>query len=124
MIAAYLFVLWALLTLRRNFSILPESRNLVRHGPYALVRHPLYAAYILTYLLVALPRFGPAALALAALGIAGEMWRARNEERVLAASFPEYAAYAAATPRFVPKVRGNYLVSRRESAHDHGAAAL
>jgi protein-S-isoprenylcysteine O-methyltransferase Ste14 len=104
LICAYAFVIWALLTLRRNFSVFPEARNLVRHGPYSLVRHPLYAAYILTYLLVAVPRLSLAALILAALGIAGEAWRARNEERVLVAAFSDYGDYAAKTPRFIPQV--------------------
>ena len=44
-----------------------------------------------------------AALALAAIGIAGEVLRARNEERVLSVAFPAYAAYAEQTPRFVPR---------------------
>lgn len=123
MTAAYAFVVWALLTLRRSFSIFPEARTLVRCGPYALVRHPLYAAYIVTYALVALPRVGPAAIALVALGIAGEVLRARNEERVLASTFPEYATYAAGTPRFLPRVGGNHLRPRRESAHDVAAPA-
>ena len=52
----------------------------------------------------ALPRFGHAALALAVLGIAGEVLRARNEERVLSNAFADYAAYAATTPRFLPRV--------------------
>ncbi|MFL5761833.1 MAG: methyltransferase family protein [Thermomicrobiales bacterium] len=104
LICAYSFVFWALLTLRRNFSVFPEARNLVRHGPYALVRHPLYSAYILTYLLIALPRFGPAALVLAVIGITGEMLRARHEERLLSLAFPDYAAYTANTPRFVPRI--------------------
>ncbi|MBA2277395.1 MAG: isoprenylcysteine carboxylmethyltransferase family protein [Chloroflexia bacterium] len=104
MIVAYAFVLWALLTLRRSFSIFPEARTLVRHGPYALVRHPLYAAYMLTYVLIALPRVGPWALLLVIVGITGELLRARNEERILAASFADYAEYAAVTPRFVPRI--------------------
>jgi protein-S-isoprenylcysteine O-methyltransferase Ste14 len=101
--AAYGFVLWALLTLRRNLSIFPEARQLVRHGPYGLVRHPLYAAHIACYVLIAMPRLGVAAVVIAVLGIAGEVMRARNEEQVLGAAFPEYAEYASATPRFVPR---------------------
>jgi protein-S-isoprenylcysteine O-methyltransferase Ste14 len=104
MIGAYAFVLWALFTLRRSFSIIPEARKLVRHGPYALVRHPLYAAYITTYVLIAVPRLGPWALLLVTVGIGAEVLRARNEERLLAASFIDYADYAATTPRFVPRV--------------------
>ena len=122
LIASYAFVLWALFTLRRSLSIFPEARQLVRHGPYALVRHPLYTAHIVSYMLIALPRFSLAALALAAIGITGEVLRARNEERVLGAAFPDYAAYAAATPRFLPRL------ARRRHAIDgqlrgHKAAA-
>lgn len=104
LILVYAWVLWALLTLRRSFSILPEARQLVRHGPYALIRHPLYAAYIATYVLIALPRFSALAVALAAAGITAEVIRARYEERVLAGAFPEYANYAAETPRFLPRL--------------------
>ncbi|MDQ6741518.1 MAG: hypothetical protein M3Z97_01220, partial [Candidatus Dormibacteraeota bacterium] len=40
--AGMAYSIWALLYLRRSFSILPEARRLVTHGPYALSRHPLY----------------------------------------------------------------------------------
>lgn len=104
LIGAYAFVLWALLTLRRNLSIFPEARQLVRHGPYALVRHPLYLAHIVCYILICLPRLSVWAVLIAALGIAGELLRARNEERVLDRAFPDYAGYSAVTPRFVPRL--------------------
>jgi len=104
-ILAYAVVIWALLTLRRSLSIFAEARQLIRHGPYALVRHPLYAAHILCYALILLPRIGLPALLIAGAGIAAEILRARTEEGVLSTAFPEYAAYAAATPRFVPHPR-------------------
>src|SRR3990172_456164 len=36
---------WAvsLSTLGRSFGVVPADRGLVRHGPYRLVRHPIYA---------------------------------------------------------------------------------
>lgn len=98
-----LFVIWAVWTLRRSLSIFPEARQLVRRGPYGFVRHPLYAAHMLSYSLILLPRFAPLAILLAAVGIGCELWRARNEESVLRSAFPAYDAYAAATPRFVPR---------------------
>lgn len=104
LIGTYLFVLWGVLTLRRNLSIFPEARQLVRHGPYALVRHPLYLGHITCYLLICLPRLSVLSVALAAVGIVGELARARNEERVLTSAFPEYASYAAVTPRYVPRL--------------------
>ena len=105
-LAGEVFIIWAVWTLRRSLSIFPEARDLVRHGPYGIVRHPLYSAHMLTYALVLLPRFAPLALLFAFLGIAGELWRARNEEAVLSSAFPVYEAYAETTPRFIPRLTG------------------
>jgi protein-S-isoprenylcysteine O-methyltransferase Ste14 len=33
--------------LRTNFSLLPQFRTLTRTGPYRIVRHPIYASYII-----------------------------------------------------------------------------
>jgi protein-S-isoprenylcysteine O-methyltransferase Ste14 len=106
LIALYGFVFWALLTLRRSFSITPEARKLVQRGPYALVRHPLYAAYIPLLILLGLPRFSFATVAIVAIGISGLVARTRYEEAVLRSVFSEYASYAAVTPRFFPSLMG------------------
>ncbi|MDQ3045190.1 MAG: isoprenylcysteine carboxylmethyltransferase family protein [Chloroflexota bacterium] len=106
MLISDFFVVWALLTLRYSFSVFPEARRLIRHGPYQMVRHPLYAAYIVTYISLALTRLSVLALLFAAIGIAGEVLRARQEERVLRATFPEYASYAKNTPAFFPRPTG------------------
>jgi protein-S-isoprenylcysteine O-methyltransferase Ste14 len=116
LILAYVFIIWALLTLKRSFSVFPEARQLIRHGPYGLVRHPLYAAYIMTYAAVSLPRLSLLAVLLAAIGIGAEMWRARFEESVLQKAFPEYAAYAAETPRFLPVPFWRRLAAARKAA--------
>ncbi|GIW04537.1 MAG: hypothetical protein KatS3mg059_1157 [Thermomicrobiales bacterium] len=94
--------IWALLTLRRSFSVFPEARKLVMHGPYGIVRHPLYASYLLGYLLIALPRLSLLAVAITLAGIAAQIIRARREEAVLRSVFPEYAEYAERVPAFVP----------------------
>ena len=37
------------LTLRRSFGLAAANRGLVHSGPYRIVRHPIYAGYILIY---------------------------------------------------------------------------
>ncbi|HEY7030366.1 MAG TPA: isoprenylcysteine carboxylmethyltransferase family protein [Thermomicrobiales bacterium] len=111
MVAAYCWVVWALVTLWRGFSVFPEARLLVTHGPYGIVRHPLYAAYALVYALVALPRFGLPALLIGTIGVAAEVMRAVNEEQVLQSVFPEYREYAARVPAFLPRTRRATTVS-------------
>lgn len=93
-----------LMRLGTSFSVVPEARRLETGGPYALCRHPLYAveqAAILGYcLLYAQPWSG----LLMAVQVVLQLVRIRDEERVLAAAFPEYAAYAARTARLLPGV--------------------
>jgi protein-S-isoprenylcysteine O-methyltransferase Ste14 len=103
LVVLHVVVFWSLLTLRRSFSIFPEARALVRTGPYGIVRHPLYAIYIVMYPCFLLPRLSVLATAVTVLGIACEVRRARDEEAILGASFPDYAEYAHNTPRFVPR---------------------
>jgi hypothetical protein len=40
----------AKLSLRRSFGIAPAHRGLKTGGPYALVRHPMYAGYLLVHM--------------------------------------------------------------------------
>ena len=41
--------IWAKLTLRRSFGLAAANRGMVATGPYRLVRHPMYAGYIVVY---------------------------------------------------------------------------
>jgi protein-S-isoprenylcysteine O-methyltransferase Ste14 len=123
LIAVYGWMGWALLTLRRNLSIFAEARQLVRHGPYGIVRHPLYFAHIVCYLLIGLPRLSVWSVLIVAIGISSELLRARNEERLLRSVFPEYASYAATTPRFVPRSKHARAAAISSSATASAAKA-
>lgn len=91
-----------LLRLGRSVSVVPEARRLVTSGPYAVIRHPLYLAEGLTLLGITLHYLAPLAVLLFAVQCACQARRMAYEEAVLRAAFPDYAAYAAATPRLLP----------------------
>lgn len=99
------WMLVAALALGRCFGVLPEVRGLVTHGPYRLVRHPLYLGEFgaMAGLLLASPT--PRNLAAGAVFVVAQATRMRLEERALANEFPEYVAYAARTPRILPSPR-------------------
>jgi protein-S-isoprenylcysteine O-methyltransferase Ste14 len=80
------------LTIGRSFGIVPANRGVVVRGPYNVVRHPIYAGYLLTHAasLAAYPSFWNVAVVLTA--DAALVIRALAEERVLSAD-REYEVY-------------------------------
>jgi protein-S-isoprenylcysteine O-methyltransferase Ste14 len=90
-----------------------ERTELVTHGPFALVRNPIYAAMIPSFWGVALLAANVVTLAGALLLVAAlELQTRLVEEPYLAAVHGElYAAYAARVGRFAPSV--GRLPSRR-----------
>lgn len=99
-IAALIVLLW----LRRSFSILPEARGLVTQGPYRIVRHPLYVTEEIANIGVMLQFMQPWSLLIEIANVGMLLWRMSFEERVLSRAFPDYAAYAARTPRLIPGI--------------------
>jgi len=97
--------------LGRSLSVMPEARQLVRGGPYAIVRHPLYPCEMLGTFAIALQYRSIIAAVLFGASIALQVARAKSEEAVLARTFPEYAAYRAATPFMVPRDPVRFLAS-------------
>jgi protein-S-isoprenylcysteine O-methyltransferase Ste14 len=84
-----------------------HDHALVRSGPYAIVRHPIYAsllAILLCTLLLLTPwQWIPISLA---VFICGTEIRVHSEERLLASRFGEqFAAYRKSVPAYIPFVR-------------------
>jgi protein-S-isoprenylcysteine O-methyltransferase Ste14 len=97
---------WALTANRLgNFNIHPEPKaggRLATTGPYALVRHPMYAAVLLATFGCCLA-YGTPWRWVAWLALSGVLHvKAGVEERALRARHPGYAAYARRTKRIVP----------------------
>jgi protein-S-isoprenylcysteine O-methyltransferase Ste14 len=88
--------------LGRSFSIMAESRQLVTTGPYRLVRHPLYLAEQIATIGVLIQFASLWSALLMVVQFAFQLRRMHNEELVLTASFPEYAAYQRNTARLIP----------------------
>jgi protein-S-isoprenylcysteine O-methyltransferase Ste14 len=83
---------WSTFSLRSNFSVFPQVRSLVDSGPYAFVRHPLYASYLLVDLTYWLGSPDPLAGLIWALEAGLLYLRAGWEEAVWSDS-PDYRAY-------------------------------
>ena len=96
--------IYTLLRLGRSFSMMSEARRLVTSGPYRFVRHPLYVAEELAIIGISMQFFSLSTAFVLAVQIAFQLRRMRNEEAVLAESFPEYAAYRQRTARLLPGI--------------------
>ncbi len=91
------------LHLGRCFSIVPQARGLVRTGPYAFVRDPLYLAEEIALLGTLLHYLSLLTLAMFLAHGAIQIRRIFYEETLLRLSFPlDYDGYAASTPRLIP----------------------
>ena len=90
--------------LGRSFALMPEARRLVTNGPYALIRHPLYAAEMIGIAGLMVQFQQPWAVILGGLVFALQYCRTIFEERVLQEVYPNYEVYRARTWRFVPYV--------------------
>lgn len=95
-------------TLGRNRTAYPMPKanaELIQHGIYGYIRHPLYTCLILLGLGWALAWQSTAALLTTGLMTLQLRFKAKFEERHLEHRFPEYAAYRQRVPAFIPRLR-------------------
>lgn len=98
------WLLYAVFGLGRCFGVLPEARGLVTDGAYRVVRHPVYLGELTAFTGLAMAAPGLWNAALVGIHLLTQLIRMRYEERALTLAFPEYARYAARTPRLLPRV--------------------
>ena len=85
----------------------PSTRDtLVEHGPYAHIRHPIYAGLFLEFAGLVLLRPTKAAALAVAIGVAWVHTQARCEEMDLLQRLPSYREYMQRVPRFLPRIHG------------------
>jgi len=80
-----------------------ENQRVISTGPYAVVRHPMYAAALVLMLGIPLALGSWWGLLAFALGVPALVWRIFDEERLLKRDLPGYAEYAQKAPfRLIP----------------------
>jgi protein-S-isoprenylcysteine O-methyltransferase Ste14 len=109
-IAIVLNMLGTWWTFRENAFAAPvvklqEGQRVIDTGPYAIVRHPMYASVLLFFLGLPLLLGSWLGLALSAVFILAIAWRAVHEERALCVELGGYESYAGRVRyRFVPLI--------------------
>ena len=103
------FWTWTQITLDTQWSAqlqLTKNHHLITTGPYAWLRHPLYAGLFGWSLSLALLTANWIFVAVCLLAFAGLLWRIPKEEHMLLEAFgDEYKAYMQHTGRFFPRLR-------------------
>jgi protein-S-isoprenylcysteine O-methyltransferase Ste14 len=99
---------WVHMTLGRAFSptlVVREGAPLITAAPYARVRHPMYTAFFLLVVGLALTTANAlvGAVALGAVAFVMMVRTPREERMMLDAHGEAWRAYAARTGRFVPR---------------------
>jgi protein-S-isoprenylcysteine O-methyltransferase Ste14 len=103
-VVAVCFTLAAVLCLGTCFGVLPEVRGLVTRGPYRFVRHPVYVGEIAAFAGFVIASQHLVNVIALIVFCAAQAVRLRMEEAALLEAFPaEYGAFAATTPRLIPR---------------------
>lgn len=100
------FAFWAQRTLGKEWSFtarLVEGHRLVTAGPYAIVRHPIYAAMCGMWIATALAVARPWGIALGAIPmLVGTMIRVKSEDALRGAFGDTFETWATRVPAVVP----------------------
>jgi len=99
---------WAIVAMRLgNFNITPdifENGTLATHGPYRLIRHPMYSALLLVTITLLIDSFSPVRALVWGVLFATLVIKLLFEERLLCDHFPPYSEYSRKTKRLIPYV--------------------
>jgi protein-S-isoprenylcysteine O-methyltransferase Ste14 len=87
-----LVIITGKLTLGRSFGLMPANRGIVCRGIYKLLRHPIYAGYVVTHAAFLVAHPSAWNLSVLLVSDAALMVRSIYEERTLARD-PAYADY-------------------------------
>lgn len=101
-----ILAIWAIGTMQLdNLKVTPspgEEARLVTHGPYKVIRHPMYTSLIILMTPLVIAEFSLLRLFLGLLLLADLVIKLQYEERLLSEKFPQYKSYRQGTYRIVP----------------------
>lgn len=100
-------VLFALLQLKTNLSIFPtplRGSELITHGLFKYIRHPIYSGILLSAFSLALYLGSGYKLLIAILLLILFYFKSNYEEKLLLHKFPEYKDYMKRSGRFLPRI--------------------
>jgi protein-S-isoprenylcysteine O-methyltransferase Ste14 len=105
-LAGLAILIWARWSLGRNWSAIVtfrEQHELVQHGPYRFVRHPIYTGMMLMVAGTAAVLGNLAGLLSVVICFLGHWWKLRREEALLTKHFPgTYPQYMSRTKAIIP----------------------
>lgn len=105
-----LFAIWARVHIGKYWSAtvaLKSEHQLIRSGPYARIRHPIYTGIILAIAGTGLAVGRYAAILAVAIYVVAFWFKARKEEALLAGEFgPAFNEHRRSTGFFLPKLFG------------------
>jgi protein-S-isoprenylcysteine O-methyltransferase Ste14 len=104
LVTGTILMVLVVLQLGDSFSIVPQARRLVRTGPYAIVRNPMYLAEEVAVLGSVLHFLSTGTLVLFIAHCVLQIGRIFYEEDLLRRSFPDYDDYARSTSRVIPYI--------------------
>ena len=107
--AGIAFAVWARVTLGKNWSgivTVKQDHQLIRTGPYALVRHPIYSGLLLAIIGTAVSLGRVRSFLAVAVILVGWWLKWRAEEDFMVQEFGEqYEQYRRETPALIPFAR-------------------
>jgi protein-S-isoprenylcysteine O-methyltransferase Ste14 len=105
--AGILFAIWARWNLGRNWSAavtIKQGHQIIRSGPYAYIRHPIYTGMLVAVIGSALTAGEYRGLLAFAIILFGFYRKARKEEKLLTANFGEpFLEHKQRTGFFLPR---------------------
>jgi protein-S-isoprenylcysteine O-methyltransferase Ste14 len=95
-----LTMVWSIVgyfSLGRSISIVPAHRELKEGGLYRIVRHPLYAGYLVSFICILANNLSVYNAVIVCVAVLTTIARVLREEKFLLSSNPDYAAYTQQT---------------------------